>query len=111
LTQKLLVRFWLVVAGIAVLGCFLWRARMGLILVGLSIFLAIAIRPLADKIDQIDKTHRRKTLTSVLAVTLVVALVGFIIAVIGPMMVTETGKFFIFSTRDDSVFAWRSGRY
>ena len=90
---KTFFRFWLVIAVIIIAGMFLWRARTGLIIVFVALFLAVAINPLAKKLDQIDKTHERRTLTVVLAVLLVLGVFGTTLAVAGPMIVSETGKF------------------
>ncbi len=90
---KTFFRFWLVIAAIIVGGLFLWRARTGLIIVFVALFLAVAINPLAKKIDRIDKSHERRTLTVVLAVSLVLGVIGTVIAVAGPMVVGETTKF------------------
>lgn len=90
---KTFFRFWIVIAIILVAAWFLIRAKTGLLLVGLALFLAIAIQPLARKLDNIDKAKERKTLTSILAVAIVVFVVGLVVAVAGPMVVSETGKF------------------
>ena len=87
------VRFWLVILGLGLVGLFLWRAMTGLIIVGLSIFFAIAIQPLAAKLDNIDKKKRRRTLTSITAVIIVVLAIGLVIGVAGPVVVSETSKF------------------
>lgn len=87
------VRFWLVILGFGVLGLFLWRAKTGLLIVGLSIFLAIAIQPLALKLRRLDKNKNRHTLSSILAVVIVVLAVGLIIGVVGPVVVNETTRF------------------
>ena len=55
---KTFIRFWLVIAALVIILFFITRAATGLIIVGISIFLAIAISPLARKIDQIDKKKK-----------------------------------------------------
>ena len=90
---KTFIRFWVVILGFALAALFIWKALTGLIIVGISIFLAIAIRPLAERIDSIDKKKKRPTLSTVLAFALVVVVLGVIIAVIGPTIINETSKF------------------
>lgn len=90
---KTFFRFWIVIAIILIGGLFLWRAKTGLLIVGIALFLAVAINPLAKKIDRIDKAHERRTLTVVLAVLLVLGVIGTVLAVAGPLIVGETTKF------------------
>ncbi len=89
---KTFIRFWLVIVALGLLGLFIWKAKTGLIIVGISIFLAIAIRPLADKINKIFKGKRRN-LSAVLAFLSVVLSVALIVAVIGPVVVEQTANF------------------
>lgn len=95
---KTFVRFWLVIAGIVLVISFLYRARTGLMLVGLSVFLALALRPLVVKIQNIGKKRGRKGLNKSaaagIAVGGVVLLFGVFFATVGPMVVNETAKFF-----------------
>ena len=42
---KTFVRFWLVILAFCLVGLFIYKALTGLIIVGISVFLAIAIRP------------------------------------------------------------------
>lgn len=90
---KTFFRFWVVLGVLAVLAILILRAGTGLIIVGLSIFLAVAIKPLAKKIDRLDKRKKRPALTSVLAVSIVVLIVGVAVGIIGPMVVNETSRF------------------
>lgn len=89
---KTFVRFWLVLIGLGVLGMFLWTARIGLLIVGISVFLAIAIMPFADKIAKILPKRGRK-LPTALAYILIVVIFGIILAVVLPVIVNETVKF------------------
>ena len=89
---KTFVRFWLVIAALAMLGLFIWKAKTGLIIVGIAIFLAIALSPLADRINKIFKGKNR-TLSVVLTFLGVVLAIGLIIAVIGPVVVEQTANF------------------
>lgn len=90
---KTFVRFWLVILAFALVGLFIYKAVTGLIIVGISIFLAIAIRPLVEKIDSLDKKRKHPVLSATLAYLIVVLALGIIIAVIGPVVVQETTKF------------------
>lgn len=90
---KTFVRFWLVLLGLALLGLFLWRAMVGLIIVGVAAFLAIAIHPLAKWIDTADRKKQRPALSAVLAVLIVLSGLTFIFATIGPVVVNETSRF------------------
>lgn len=89
---KTFVRFWLVILGFALLVAFLWKAKTGLIIVGISIFLAIAIRPLGEKINKLFK-GKRGQLSSVLAFVGIVAAGIVIVATIGPVVVDQTVNF------------------
>ena len=66
---------------------------MALVIIAISIFLAIAISPLAKKLDRIDKNKSRPGLTAGLAVGGLVILIGVIIAAVGPVVVNETSRF------------------
>lgn len=90
---KTFVRFWLVIFAIGLITTFVMQAKMGILLVALSAFLAIALMPLAKKIDRIDRRHSRSPLSSVLAVVFVVVLVVGVIAAISPILVGEIAKF------------------
>ena len=95
---KTFIKFWLVPIGIGLLLMFLYSAKTGLIIIGLSIFLALALRPLVRKVNGFfDKLFgaqkKHQTASAVLAYLLVVAVIGGVIAVIGPVVVNETAKF------------------
>lgn len=96
--MKTFTKFWLVPLIIAFLLLFLYKAATGLIIVGISIFLALALKPLVHKVNQFfskcfgnDKKHR--SLSAVLAYFIVVIVIGGIIAIVGPVVVNETAKF------------------
>lgn len=90
---KTFVRFWLVILGFGALGWFIWRARAGLLIVLIAVFLAIALKPLANQIDNIDKAKKRKSLAAVLSVVSVVAIILLVIGLVGPVVVNETARF------------------
>ncbi|MDO4759477.1 MAG: AI-2E family transporter [Candidatus Saccharibacteria bacterium] len=90
---KTFVRFWLVILGLGALGWFLMRAATGLLLVAVAIFLAIALKPLANRIDEIDKSKKRESLSSVLAVVVIVLSITVVIGFVGPVVIGETARF------------------
>ena len=93
---KTFVRFWLVILGFILVALFIWKAWPGLLIVGLSAFLAIAIRPLALRINGWflkQKKQDKERLSAVLAFLVVILAFAVIVAVIGPVVVSETSKF------------------
>lgn len=85
------IRFWLVLLGFAFLGFMAYRALTGIVIIGISIFLAIALQPLAEKISKFTKQNR--TISSVLAYVIAIGAVSIILAVIGPVVIGETTQF------------------
>lgn len=93
---KTFVRFWLVIAGLIFASSIIWSARGALVIIALSLFLAIAIRPLARKLDKlISRKHPRPALSSALAVILVLVVVCFTLGIVGPMLINQSSRFFI----------------
>ena len=90
---KTFVRFWLVILGLGIATAFISQAMGGIIIVLTSIFFAIALRPLARRIDNIDKRKERHTFSSVMAVVVVVLAIFAVIGFAGPVVVNETSKF------------------
>lgn len=93
---KTFIKFWLVPLGIFLFFLILSKALTGLIVIGISIFLALAIRPLVRKISGFffrKSKKKRETLSSILAYLIVVAAIGVVICIIGPVVVNETAKF------------------
>ena len=95
---KTFVKFWLVPLGIFLVGLFVISAKTALIVIGLSIFLALALKPLVRKVNGFFVKHfgtekKHQTASAILAYLIVVIVIGGIIAVIGPVVVTETSKF------------------
>ena len=87
------VRFWLVIIGLGLFGLFIMQAMPGLLIVLTSIFFAVALRPLAKKIDGIDKKKERRSLSSITAVVLVVISILAVIGLVGPVIINETSRF------------------
>lgn len=93
---KTFIRFWLVILGFALVALFVYRAWTGLLIVGFAAFFAIAIRPLALKINnwflRNEKTGK-ENLSATLAFLIVIFVLVMIVAVIGPVVISETSKF------------------
>ena len=92
------VKFWSIPLIIAVVITILYQALTGLIIIGISIFLALALKPLVRKVNNFFTRHfgtekKHQTASAVLAYIIVVVVIGGILAVIGPVVVTETSKF------------------
>ena len=87
---KTFVRFWLVILAFVILLWFLAKAAPGLLVVAIAVFLALAIHPLAEWFDLLDRKKKRPKLTSVIAYILVIGVIGFIVSVIGPVVVEQT---------------------
>ena len=90
---KTFIRFWAVILGLGLFGLFLLKAMTGIIIVLTSIFFAVALRPLAKKIDNIDKSKERRNLASIAAVVIVVFSILAAIGLVGPVIVNETSSF------------------
>ena len=92
------IKFWLVPLGIALAILFLWKASVGLIMIGISIFLALALRPLVRRVDLFLQKHfgtnkKHNTASAILAYAIIILIIGTIIGIIGPVVVDETTKF------------------
>ena len=108
---KSYIKFWLVPLGIMVVILALYKALTGLIIIGVAIFLALAIRPLVRKIGSFffkNSKEKHETLSSVLAYLIVVVVLGTIICVIGPVVINETSKFIqnLPATFEDTFGGW-----
>lgn len=89
---KTFVRFWLVILGFGLAALFVWKAWASLIIIGIALFLTIAIRPLARRISHLmGKT--RSTASSVIAYALVIGVLVVILAVVGPVVIEQTSQF------------------
>ena len=95
---KTFVKFWSIPLIIAIVILILDHALTGLIVIGISIFLALALKPLVRKVNNFFTKHfgtekKHQTASAVLAYIIVVVVIGGILAVIGPVVVNETSKF------------------
>ena len=92
------VRFW-AIPGIAyLLYLFIGSAIEGLVIVGIAVLLALALKPLVRKVNNFlaklfgeDKKHQ--TLSAFFAYLIVILVIGIILAIVGPVVVNETTKF------------------
>ncbi len=92
------VKFWSVPLVIAIILLVLYQALTGLIIIGISIFLALALKPLVRKVNEFFTKHfgtekKHQTASAALAYIIVVVVIGGIIAIVGPVVATETSKF------------------
>lgn len=95
---KTFVKFWLVPVGIGLVFLFLRSAMTGLVIIGISLFLALALKPLVRKVDSFFTRHfgtekKHRTASAVLAYLIVVLILGGVIMIVGPVVVNETSKF------------------
>ena len=90
---KTFIRFWLVILAFGLIGFFIIRASEALAIIGVSALLAIAIRPLAIKVDQLIGKKTQSRLASVLAYIIVLLVIASVVAVIAPVIITEFSKF------------------
>ena len=95
---KTFFKFWSVPVLIYLVYIFLDKAATGLIMIGASIFLALALKPLVRKVNlfltkHFGKDKQHQTTSAVFAYLIVVIVIGAIIAIIGPVVVNETSKF------------------
>ncbi|MBR3230557.1 AI-2E family transporter [Candidatus Saccharibacteria bacterium] len=92
------IKFWLVPLIIAGVLFFMYKALTGLIMIGISIFLALALKPLVRKVNDFftrhfgsDKKHR--TISVIFAYLIVVLVIGAVLSIVGPVVVNETARF------------------
>lgn len=95
---KTFIKFWSVPLIIAGIILFLYKAMTGLIIIGISIFLALALKPLVRKVNELfirwfGRNKKHETASVVLAYLIVVAIIGLILGIVGPVVVNETAKF------------------
>ena len=106
---KTLIWFCVITVAMSFLPWAIDKAKMAILVIGLAIFFSIAIRPLARWIDKIGRKKERKTLSSGVAVGLIIVVVVTAVAVIAPMVINETVKFLSTApeTIQDTVGKWQ----
>lgn len=107
------LKFWLVPLIIIALLFILYKALTGIVIIGISIFLALALKPLVRMVNNFFKKHfggdkGHQTVSAVFAYLIVVLFIGGILAVVGPVVVNETTKFIeqFPSTFENSFGGW-----
>lgn len=86
------VRFWLVVIGFGLAGLAIYSARTALIILGVSLFLALALNIPVSKISKRLPGKSRVGATA-LSYVMVVALLGAVVFLVIPPIVQQTAKF------------------
>ena len=97
-STRTFIRFWLVILGFVAAGFLLVKAKTGLIVLGAALFIAIAIRPFVEKMQSILERRFPKIKASyekaaVISFAIMVLAISLVVAVIGPVVISETGKF------------------
>jgi len=86
------VRFWLVVIGFGLAILALYNARVALIILGVSFFLAIALNSPVSRISKFLPGKSRVGATAI-SYVLVVVLLGAIVTLVVPPIIQQTAKF------------------
>lgn len=89
---KTFVRFWLVILGFGLAALFIWKAWEALMIIGIALFLTIAIRPLAQRINRLTKKDHSAS-SSIIAYILVIGVLGVVVAMVGPVVIEQTTQF------------------
>ncbi len=92
------IKFWSIPGIAYLLYLFVGSAIEGLVIVGVAILLALALKPLVRKVNSFlvklfgeDKKHQ--TISAFFAYLIVILVIGAILAIVGPVVVNETTKF------------------
>lgn len=104
---KTFIRFWLVMIGFALAAIAVWNAQTALIIIGISLFLSIALSKPVGKLASLLPGNSRLGGTALAYISVVVVLGGFIFLVVPPI-VEQTGRFVqtIPSTVDEATQRW-----
>jgi len=89
---KTFIRFWLVVIGFGLVGLAIFKAWPALIIVGASLFLAIALNPSVGRIAKLLPSKSR-VLSTAIAYLAVLSVLGVIVFLVVPPIVEQTVKF------------------
>lgn len=90
---KTFIRFWLVVVAFALGIVLLYSARTALTIVGISLFLALALNVPVSKLAK-RLPDRSRTLSTAIAFVAVIAFISAILVLVVPPIVQQTVKFF-----------------
>lgn len=86
------VRFWLVVFGIGLAALLLYRAQVALIILGVSMFLAVALNGPVSKLSNALPGRSRVGATAI-AYVAVILFLGVVVTMVIPPMVQQTAQF------------------
>ena len=86
------VRFWLVVIGFALVAFAIYSARIALLIIGIALFMAIALAPSVSWLARLFHSKSR-ALGTALAYVAVVAALGVIVFLVVPPIINQTAKF------------------
>ncbi len=89
INTRSIIAFWLVPLGIVLVGLFIYKAIAGLIILGLALFVALAISPLVNRISR-RIPGRSRNFTTALAYIIVVGALSAILAIVVPAVIGET---------------------
>ena len=89
---KTFVRGWLVILGFGLAALFVWKAWEALVIIGIALFLTIAIRPLAQQINRLTKKDHSAS-SSVIAYVIVIGVLGIVVSMVGPVVIEQTTQF------------------
>lgn len=89
---KTFVRFWLVVIGFGFVIFSLYSARAALMLLGTAFFLALALNGPVSRLAEL-LPGRSRSLSTALAFTMIVLILGTVVVLVIPPVVQQTAKF------------------
>jgi predicted PurR-regulated permease PerM len=85
------VRFWLVIFGIVLVAALLYRAQLGLIILGVSFFLALALnRPVSAIARKLP--GRSRVAATAIAYVAVISIISAIVILVIPPIIQQTAK-------------------
>ena len=89
---KTFIRFWLVVIAFVLAAMIIYSARVALIIIGLSAFLAVAFNPHVNNLAK-HLPGKSRILSTALSYLIVVVILGVIVTLVVPPIVDQTIKF------------------
>lgn len=89
---RTMIRFWLVVIGFFLAGLAIYKAQMGLIIIGISVFMAVALNTPVSKLSHLLPGKSRVAATA-LSYVAIIALLGVILVLVVPPVLEQTAKF------------------
>jgi len=89
---KTFIRFWLVVIGFGLVGLSIYVALPALMIIGMALFLAIALNPSVSKISNLLPSKSR-LLSTAIAYVVVLSVLGTLLFLVIPPIIEQTSKF------------------